>query len=143
MGRGILTGLAVLALSLVAGSLALTSVTQDVLDADYNGTVIYDQRYGEAERNLYDLYLPEDCSADRAQHLILFIHGGAWSGGDKADGAAWCSNLAAHGYVDASMSYTLRTPEKDPDILLINNEVIEAVRAIKARCAEEDFAISL
>ena len=86
MGRGILTGLAVLALSLVAGSLALTSVTQDVLNADYNGTVIYDQRYGEAERNLYDLYLPEDCSADRAQHLILFIHGGAWSGGDKADG---------------------------------------------------------
>ena len=143
MGRGILTGLAVLTLALVAGSLALSSVTQDVLDADYNGAVIYDQRYGEAERNLYDLYLPEDCTADRAQHLILFIHGGAWTSGDKADGAAWCSNLAAHGYVAASMSYTLRTPEKDPDILLINSEVTEAVRAIKARCAEADIGISL
>lgn len=146
MGRGILTGLAIVSLLALVGGLAINafaSQTQAYLDVDYEGGVIYDLRYGEAERNLYDLYLPEDTSSAKAEHLVLFIHGGSWSRGDKEDGEAWCRYYAAQGYVAASICYTLLDDEHQPTILSINEEVVASVRAIKARCAQEDIGISL
>ena len=107
-----------------------------LLDVDYQGEVIRDLRYGEAERNLYDLYLPEDPSSEKASHLILFIHGGSWMAGDKADGEQWSRNLAAEGYTTASMSYTLLSETTTTNIALINDEVKAAVAAIKDKCAE-------
>jgi len=56
-----------------------------VFDTEYDGEVIRDLRYGDAPRNVYDLYLPEDTAAAGASHLILFIHGGSWTSGDKED----------------------------------------------------------
>ncbi|MBO4409901.1 MAG: alpha/beta hydrolase [Spirochaetales bacterium] len=146
MGRGLLAGLAIVSLLTIVGGLALsafTSQSQAYLKVDYEGEVIRDQRYGEAERNLYDLYLPEDTSSGKAAHLVLFIHGGGWTSGDKEDGEAWCRYYAARGYVAASMSYTLLDEEHWPSILSVNDEVIAAVKAIKARCAQEDMGIRL
>ena len=112
-----------------------------VFDVEYNGQVIRDLSYGEAERNVYDLYLPEDTSDSKATHLILFIHGGSWTSGDKKDGEMYCRNYAAHGYVAASISYTLKAEGVDTNILMINDEVKAAVSAIKTRCAEEGIAL--
>ena len=112
-----------------------------VFDVEYNGQVIRDLRYGEAERNVYDLYLPEDTSDSKATHLILFIHGGSWTSGDKKDGEMYCRNYASHGYVAASISYTLKAEGVDTNILMINDEVKAAVSAIKTRCAEEGIAL--
>lgn len=39
-----------------------------------------DVRYGDAERNLFDIYLP-DC--DDPTPLVIYIHGGGFTGGDK------------------------------------------------------------
>lgn len=111
--------------------------TNIVLEVEYHGTIMRDLRYGEGERELYDLYFPEDTSDPKATHLILFIHGGAWYAGDKAEGEYWCRNLASKGYTTASISYTLKTLKTDTNIMLINNQVNEAVKAIKAKCAEE------
>ena len=113
-----------------------------LFDVDYNGEVIRDLRYGEAPRNLYDLYLPEDTASAKATHLILFIHGGSWTGGDKADGEMYCRNYAAHGYVAASMSYTLKSEETDTNIMLVNEEVKAAVSAIKGKCEELGIPVS-
>lgn len=41
-----------------------------------------DVRYGDAERNLFDIYLPE---SDEPTPLVIFMHGGAWIQGDKSD----------------------------------------------------------
>lgn len=112
-----------------------------VFDVDYNGEVIRDLRYGEAPRNLYDLYLPEDTSDSKATHLILFIHGGSWTSGDKKDGEMYCRNYAAHGYVAASISYTLKAEDTNTNVMLINDEVKAAVSAIKAKCAEEGITL--
>ncbi len=52
---------------------------------------------------LLDLYLPE-----KSQHplpLIIWIHGGAWSGGDKADCPA--RRMLQRGYAVASINYRL------------------------------------
>jgi len=42
-----------------------------------------DVRYGEGERNLFDIYLP-DC--DEPTALVIYIHGGGFTGGDKSMG---------------------------------------------------------
>ena len=82
--RSILTACAfILVLFLLTGCFAINDAktklaeSNALFDVDYNGEVIRDLRYGEAERNVYDLYLPEDISAPEADHLILFIHGGS------------------------------------------------------------------
>ena len=110
--------------------------TNAVLEVDYYGTELKDLRYGDGEREVYDLYLPEDITDPKATHLILFIHGGSWQSGDKKDGRYWCRNLASKGYTTASISYTLKTKNTDTDIVLVNGQVKAAVGAIKAKCAE-------
>ena len=40
-----------------------------------------DVRYGEAQRNVFDIYLP-DC--DEPTPLVIYIHGGGFTGGDKS-----------------------------------------------------------
>ena len=146
----------VLLMILLSSCLAIEDAKQKaqetwaVLDVDYNGKVITDLRYGEAERNLYDLYLPEDTSKatnPKVEHLILFIHGGSWTSGSKEDGARYCRNFSDHGYVSASISYTLKDDGIDISILMINDEVKAAVQSIKDKCSElgielKDMAVS-
>ena len=116
--------------------------TNAVFEVEYGGQVIRDLRYGDAPRNLYDLYLPEDTGDAKASHLILFIHGGSWTGGDKIEGELYCRNFASHGYVAASISYTLKTDSTDTNILLVNDEVKAAVSAIKSECDELGIPLS-
>lgn len=115
--------------------------TNAILEVEYNGTVLRDLRYGEGEREVYDLYLPEDVSDPKASHLILFIHGGSWTSGDKKDGELWCRNLASKGYTTASICYTLKTDTTDTSIGMINGQVRAAVGAIKTKSAEEGIVL--
>ncbi|MBP6965367.1 MAG: alpha/beta hydrolase [Armatimonadetes bacterium] len=56
-----------------------------------------------------DLYLPADRAKDIRSPAIVFIHGGGWVGGDKAEGRAFnnCTAFAQAGYVAVSINYTL------------------------------------
>jgi acetyl esterase/lipase len=64
-----------------------------------------DIRYGEGpgKSNLLDLFEPN--KADHARPLIIWIHGGGWSGGDKSG----CPAVTAvnFGFVVASLNYRL------------------------------------
>lgn len=66
---------------------------------------ISDIAYGEHPKQKYDLYLPDS----KEFSLIVYFHGGALEGGDKADGA--CVGIAqsfvARGYAFASVNYRL------------------------------------
>ena len=57
---------------------------------------------------LMDIYLPENDNIE-SRPLILFIHGGAFYIGDKADNpiVLWCKHFAACGYVAASINYRM------------------------------------
>ena len=57
---------------------------------------------GGHERNRLDLYLPE-AKAIRPRPVILWIHGGGWTNGDKRNGPAF--GFATNGYAVASMNY--------------------------------------
>jgi acetyl esterase/lipase len=65
--------------------------------------VLRDLEYvpGGHERNRLDLYLPE--KAARPLPVILWVHGGGWTNGDKTNGPAF--RFATNGYAVASMNY--------------------------------------
>ncbi len=67
--------------------------------------------YGNAEKQAFDFY---PAAAGGSSPLIVFIHGGGWSIGDKASGT---HNKSSHynslGYAFASLNYRL-VPETDP-----------------------------
>lgn len=66
-----------------------------------------DVRYGEAERNVFDIYLP-DC--DEPTPLVIYIHGGGFTGGDKSGAASHAADIREflqHCVAYASINYTL------------------------------------
>ena len=86
------------------------------LAADANNMIIEkDVAYlpaGRAEK--LDLYMPSDVNSAGDLPLVIFIHGGAWKGGDKLNPQT--KNIAAtlveNGYICASINYLLGTEQK-------------------------------
>lgn len=82
----------------------------------YSGVkVARDVKYGPAERNLVDIFAPEDAGSARA--VLLFVHGGAYVGGSKHQpGSPFYDNVmvwaARHGMVGVNVEY--RLAPKDP-----------------------------
>ncbi len=66
---------------------------------------------GEATQQL-DLYLPKN--ADAKTPLVLFVHGGAWGGGDKRNHAAMAYRFEADGIATAVVNYRLSPGVKNP-----------------------------
>lgn len=70
-----------------------------------------DVAYLPAERaEKADLYLPDNLAAGAPAPVLLWIHGGGFTGGDKAQKREQNigNNLAAHGYVVLSINYMLQ-----------------------------------
>lgn len=63
--------------------------------------------YGENEANKFDLYVPADSSKER-YGLIVYLHAGGFTTGDKSDDADMLKWLSSKGYVTAGINYTLR-----------------------------------
>jgi acetyl esterase/lipase len=69
-----------------------------------DGTAVEkDVAYGSHERHKLDVYTPK---GDGPFPLVVWVHGGAWLGGSKADGGP-ALKLLEHGYVVASTNYRL------------------------------------
>ena len=78
----------------------------------FGGYTIYrDVSYGEKKVNAMDIYIPREAQKRETNGVILFIHGGSWSGGDKADETVRCRMLASQGYIVANVNYTLWSEE--------------------------------
>ena len=65
--------------------------------------------------------------------LIIFIHGGSWTGGDKIDYLVYLLSYAEKGYITASLSYRFAQEAKFPAAL---EDVICGVEWLKANGAE-------
>ena len=70
-------------------------------------TLYRDVSYGEKEANVMDIYIPNKAYRRESNGVILFIHGGSWSGGDKSEETIRCRMLASQGYIVANVNYTL------------------------------------
>ncbi|MBV6457861.1 MAG: Dipeptidyl aminopeptidase BIII [Fimbriimonadaceae bacterium] len=66
--------------------------------------IVYTQGGGTPQR--MDLYLPA-LGSSTGRPGIIFVHGGGWVSGSKADFADWARYYAAQGYVCASIDYRL------------------------------------
>ena len=70
-------------------------------------TLYRDVSYGEKEANVMDIYIQNIAYRRESNGVILFIHGGSWSGGDKSEETIRCRMLASQGYIVANVNYTL------------------------------------
>ena len=103
------------------------------------GYEIYrDLEYGESERSKLDLYLPEEAYERETNGVVLFIHGGSWSGGDKSEEELRCRLIASEGYIAAAMNYTLARGEDREEYTVdtVLMEISEALGAVVSYTAE-------
>lgn len=91
-----------------------------VSHASGNVAVMPDQRYGEGSRELIDIYHPAD--ADRALPTLIWIHGGAFIAGDRADLSGYAKVLAGKGYTVAAVGYPLAPGARYPEPTLAANK---------------------
>lgn len=81
--------------------------------SDEIGTLKTDLSYGEGEANKFDLYLPSDNERE-SYALVVYLHAGGFTMGDKADDRNTLAWLCSKGYVAAGINYTLRS-EANPE----------------------------
>lgn len=74
-----------------------------------------------------DIYRKKELTQKRP--LIIFIHGGAWKGGDKKDYRRYLVDFAEKGYITATIQYRLTKVAKFPAAV---NDVKCAVKWLKA-----------
>ncbi len=101
-------------------------------------TVLENIQYGSHERQVADLYIPQ--SPITSSGLILFIHGGGWTSGDKTvhspDARYWCEK----GYICATMNYRYVDTHINIDNEL--DDVESALEKIKSVCSEYGFILN-
>ncbi|MBC9226850.1 alpha/beta hydrolase fold domain-containing protein [Aeromicrobium sp. 636] len=64
-----------------------------------------DLAYGTGKNETFDVWSPEDQT--KPLPAIVWVHGGAWIGGDKSQPAPYLRLLAQHGYVGIGINYSL------------------------------------
>lgn len=74
--------------------------------SDEIGTLMEDLPYGNGEANKFDLYLPKDSSREN-YGLVVYLHAGGFTSGDKIGDKEMLSWLCSKGYVAAGINYTL------------------------------------
>jgi acetyl esterase/lipase len=85
---------------------------------------------GDNRRQRLDLLLPRQPNGDRPLPLVIFIHGGAWRGGERRAGFGALGPLVASGdYAGATISYRLTDEARWPSQI---HDCKAAVRWIRA-----------
>lgn len=108
------------ALLLLSGCVALVETRVNMhhntalLKCDYKGVIEEKIEYSDGLH--YDLFLPKDLRSTKARKLILYVHGGSWTGGSRDEGENWCRHYASLGYTAATMDYSLQKGGKKPSI---------------------------
>ena len=96
-----------------------------------NNIVVYKNiRYGAIPDSIensscdriLDLYLPEESDVKKTLPVLIFIHGGGFSSGDKWSNNDICSKIAKNGFVVVSINYRLTIKSlKAKGIIIPNN----------------------
>lgn len=108
---------------------------------DSVGTAYTDISYGSGDANKFDLYVPSDNSKD-SYGLIVYIHAGGFTGGDKSDDAQLLQWLCSKGYVTAGINYTLFS-ETHPDASVYSQsvEIRESMTSVIAEAEKLGYPI--
>ena len=96
---------------------------------DSMGTIHKDISYGDKESNKFDLYVPKDNSKEN-YGLVVYLHAGGFTTGDKSDDKQILQWLCSKGYVTAGINYTLRTDENNASVYSQSIEIKEAIPVV-------------
>lgn len=102
-----------------------------------NFSVIKNITYGAHERQTVDLFIPE--TAENKSGVILFIHGGGWSDGDKSIHYPEAEFLSENGFLCATMNYRFVTEKIN--VLHELDDVTAALNTIELKCKEYGFGV--
>lgn len=125
-----------------ASKMAQPSWAKDYTAAwnDSVGTVHKDISYGEAESNKFDLYVPADNSKE-SYGLVVYLHAGGFTTGDKADDKEMLQWLCGEGYVAAGINYTLRNETNEASIYTQSMEIKESIPVVIAEAEKLGYHI--
>ena len=90
-----------------------------------------DLAYGTGADEVLDVWSPEDQT--KPLPAIVWVHGGAWIGGDKSQPAPYLRLLAQHGYVGIGIDYSLAPDHHYPMPL---RQLGDALRYVQENAAE-------
>jgi acetyl esterase/lipase len=103
--------------------------TEPTTDAAISADIL-DVRYGAHSDNTFDIYLPAKRNGNT--RIVILIHGGFWSAGDKKDVTAYAKFFRDQGFACVNMNYRLtNTAENNLHPAQVNDvgRVIEYVTA--------------
>ncbi len=92
--------------------------------------VIADRAYGPDAKQRLDVYAPDGA---KGAPVLIFVHGGEWTKGDKADVSYKPRFFNEHGIVFVSVNYRLAPSAKHPDHV---SDVTAAVRWVHEHAGE-------
>lgn len=107
---------------------------------DSVGTAHKDISYGEAESNKFDLYVPADNSRE-CYGLVVYLHAGGFTTGDKADDEKMLEWLCSKGYVAAGINYTLRNETNEASVYTQSMEIKESIPVVIAEAEKLGYHI--
>jgi acetyl esterase/lipase len=104
---------------------------------EYPDNTITDITYAEIDgyELLLDIYLPED--SEGPSPVVLWVHGGGWSSGDKYAAKNPARYFTAEGYAVASVNYRLTKEEVFPAQI---HDIKAAIRWLRAN--EEEYNLN-
>lgn len=105
------------------------------------GTVYTDLPYGDGEANTFDLYVPAD-NGKESYGLVVYLHVGGFTSGDKSGDADMLQWLCAKGYVAAGVNYTLFGEEHpDANVYTQSVEIRESIPFVIAEAKKLGYRI--
>ena len=115
--------------------LLLAGCKKDPVDVTMTGrSDLSDLKYGSHSAQTVDVYLPENRNSQTK--AIIFIHGGFWFGGDKAEMSSMARQFRDKGYATASVNYRLsRTTENNIHPAQVS-DLGDAIEFIQSKAAE-------
>ena len=121
----------------IATSCKEKKVAHETTPYNFKGITINDLSFAQSDNNgkkedlKLDIYLPDD-TVGKKYPLTIFMHGGGFREGEKADGKNFCEMLAEKGFAVASINYRTGWEKgKDPcnlDTLAVKVAVYRALQ---------------
>lgn len=104
--------------------------------SDAVGKVYTDLPYGDGAANKFDLYVPAN-NTKESYGLVVYLHAGGFTSGDKSDDAKMLEWLCSKGYVAAGINYTLFTEANSDASVYSQSEEIKAAMPYVVEEAEK------
>lgn len=107
--------------------------------SDEIGTKQLDLSYGDKPANKFDLYLPK--VKHNQYGLVVYLHAGGFTSGDKSGDAEILEWLCSLGYVAAGINYTLRTDTNQESVYSQSQEIKQAMPVVVAEAKKLGYDI--